>query len=224
MARETPRYGHGRSTVPRSVLAWPVCSQPAWCFGFEPLPSALPPAPTSSARGRQQTHAAADSQYRTCHLASRNLHFMPWCVEERTRLISPQHGLNWRHLKASTESASKRPRNSSATPPPRPLRRRRLELPQDVALSCDGVLRHPRSFPPGNSGLLISLSATPCLNCRHGSARSDPAGTWGGTSGGCSVSLPPQPRSSKASACRRQPPAGMRKDATVACGQCLILT
>ncbi|EDL11703.1 mCG147400 [Mus musculus] len=37
----------------------------------------------------------------------RNLHFMPWCFEDRTSLAVPQHGLSWRHLKASTQSTNK---------------------------------------------------------------------------------------------------------------------
>lgn len=32
---------------------------------------------------------------------------MPWCFEDRTSLAVPQHGLSWRHLKASTQSTNK---------------------------------------------------------------------------------------------------------------------
>lgn len=105
----------------------------------------LPPPSKSSTRGRERVLRGATASTVpsilllgasiSCHGASRSV----------CSLTPPQHGLNWRHLKASTKSANEIQADSSETLPSHPL-----------------IIIKPRTLQPngcaalGSTGLALS--------------------------------------------------------------------
>lgn len=120
----------------------------------------LPPPSNSSTRGRKRVlrGAAAGTVPSilllgasiSCHGASRSVR----------SLTPPQHGLNWRHLKASTKSANKIQADSSETLPSHPLIIIKPRTPQPNGCAA-----------PGSIGLALSSQS----GCFQPSAEHPPA-------------------------------------------------
>lgn len=97
-----------------------IASTAASPGGSAPLPS--PPSKQQRKRQRKRLRGGATAGTVPSSIlllgASISCHGASGSVRS---LIPPQHGLNWRHLKASTESANETGADSSATLPPHPF-------------------------------------------------------------------------------------------------------
>lgn len=149
----------GRSSIASTAASPGVGS---W-GGSAPLPS--PPGKQQHKRQRKRLRGGATAGTVPSILllgASISCHGALGSVRS---LMPPQHGLNWRHLKASTESANETGADSSATLPPHPFSTRTLHPSHGHRPSPARTEQGTCPLLPRAPGMLLASLADTLLGC-----------------------------------------------------------